>query len=1222
MSKIHRNVLLAVSALCVLAVLSAASAFGAATATESTDIVNVTYDARYYVSNAEDYSSSAFDDLDELFNNLTDNLTYPEALSYDASGKITAGVSLDLSGFREHTLRPAAKHIFQYYLSAVTAEAGDTSSSIAEKISTLNSSFSSTVNSNFQAGTRSAARSLGASSLTGSIPLPPDNSSGSLTITEAMSELALQKAAYGVRNHSEIEFTDSDKEFIYTAEPDSVVIAVGDTFTVNSAGWYAVELPVIAEGFYGQNITFSAIVSCEDTETYDTALSALSNYAFVNSLGSIVSAVPGADSSHLPGVVRVVSYFMPNVEYSPLVTMNYRDALSSAYTSSMSSSVETLTAQVKLLIQDFTDDYYSTVIDEADRETFTSSDYRFLNRPYNLFSTSGGLPESWTPSTAQLVSKDLAAVLTLPILYVNSDNGARDGNNQYVLKVKYQFPVNQEGLHLLSEDNLLEFYPSGLSGPAGEALFLDSSMNPITDATVRTLAASSSGGDVVERDGYIVMTLPTQSAAYNPIVTVKVDRSKPLALSSEGSLNITFAPGEANSSTFTVWANNVKGTVKWNIDDEELQPHGIDVSYEDVTSGDTSFGKKVIVTTGNNTIAGTYSIVFYADDDRALGFVQANSLTATIEVGASDLIIQPETSSTSARAGASFNMSFTLSGASGNVNWSLSAGNLGLRLSGESSTGASVSGTLPSNLPEGNYPFTVTATDEAGRTASASVSISITPTPDPEPTPSPDPTPTPDPESDDHIIDPPVSHIFISPAWNAFSVDAGEERTITLNAYNNNGTVHWEITNTSWSPNDDPLKLKKVPEGNSEVVITLTAPKLEDDAEYSFEVVAVDSYGQASAPIAIHVNGTGRIKSPDVPVPEWRTLPNVEARELVLTEEIAENLRTALMGRITGDIRVVSSSGIGRPVSPDADVAAAMSAAGYQVAASISTLTVSNDGYYAFVFTVPEAFVGMSMNDLSIFAKQLRITAASLSDSAASDVTEGMLFNGNGEEVTTAPSEMIAVVHLPANSTSGVFFGSVVIPAAGLNELTINPVEITDELRSNIAQSTGIADVRQIEDRNIFAPIDPTQAIVETIKDDGYELHYKMNTLIVSEDGYYAFEIVIPDELVNLPSRDVKIYSADITRFTAGSVRASDLLAGVGSVLELDSMGLKFDTIEKKLLGIVLLEAGKPFTFYLAKLLIVLLAGCDAGVSSAAGLGITALAGVITLLGANFFRRR
>ena len=70
------------------------------------------------------------------------------------------------------------------------------------------------------------------------------------------------------------------------------------------------------------------------------------------------------------------------------------------------------------------------------------------------------------------------------------------------------------------------------------------------------------------------------------------------------------------------------------------------------------------------------------------------------------------------------------------------------------------------------------------------------------------------------------------------------------------------------------------------------------------------------------------------------------------------------------------------------------------------------------------------------------------------------------------------------------------------------------------------------------------------INDDGYEPAYKLNTLTVSEDGYYVFLVNIPDEFVGKSINDIRIYAlknADFAASIPGLVNG--LLNLVGMIL-------------------------------------------------------------------------
>ena len=133
-----------------------------------------------------------------------------------------------------------------------------------------------------------------------------------------------------------------------------------------------------------------------------------------------------------------------------------------------------------------------------------------------------------------------------------------------------------------------------------------------------------------------------------------------------------------------------------------------------------------------------------------------------------------------------------------------------------------------------------------------------------------------------------------------------------------------------------------------------------------------------------------------------------------------------------------------------------------------------------------------------------------------------------------------------------------------------------------------------------------------------------MPTVSVDE-GYKAvyFVYTLPDdvweEVKGKPVSDYTVYafndSDDISGAGVGEVKSAFILNGVVSLWELSGGKMeKFGVKEFVIAG--LLQAGKPFSFYLAKMLIMLLlGGCNSGMT-------ISVAAVILVLIAMKFRRK
>ena len=177
----------------------------------------------------------------------------------------------------------------------------------------------------------------------------------------------------------------------------------------------------------------------------------------------------------------------------------------------------------------------------------------------------------------------------------------------------------------------------------------------------------------------------------------------------------------------------------------------------------------------------------------------------------------------------------------------------------------------------------------------------------------------------------------------------------------------------------------------------------------------------------------------------------------------------------------------------------------------------------------------------------------------------------------------------------------------------LSPEDLSPETLSNIASELSISEdtLKFLTPENLSPSLEPTRAITDAIKQDGYEPVYKLNTITVNDSGYYVFAVNIPDELADSPAEDVKLYLADRTILTGSSAKSSSLAYGLLNALELDSMGVKFRTLPQKILAVAFLQAGQPFSVYLARIITAILSGGSScmltGASTAISLSLCAV---------------
>ena len=151
--------------------------------------------------------------------------------------------------------------------------------------------------------------------------------------------------------------------------------------------------------------------------------------------------------------------------------------------------------------------------------------------------------------------------------------------------------------------------------------------------------------------------------------------------------------------------------------------------------------------------------------------------------------------------------------------------------------------------------------------------------------------------------------------------------------------------------------------------------------------------------------------------------------------------------------------------------------------------------------------------------------------------------------------------------------------------------------RLNLAQLMKVdtSDLRMLAWESIGVPLEPTRTMSMDMRKDNYQAIYKLNTLTVSEDGYYVLRVNVPEELQGMSIGNFRLYTLTDTGVSRSSINAS-LINNILNYVEITNLlGVKIDTLEKQALAVGVLQAGTPFSVYLAKLLAFLASGCDSG---------------------------
>ena len=168
------------------------------------------------------------------------------------------------------------------------------------------------------------------------------------------------------------------------------------------------------------------------------------------------------------------------------------------------------------------------------------------------------------------------------------------------------------------------------------------------------------------------------------------------------------------------------------------------------------------------------------------------------------------------------------------------------------------------------------------------------------------------------------------------------------------------------------------------------------------------------------------------------------------------------------------------------------------------------------------------------------------------------------------------------------------------------------EFAQNIADDLGINvdELKYYKHLHIGKPVEPTEAMKEYVRRDNYEIFANLPTISADEEGWYAVKITLSDdiweEVKDKNVSDYKLYGLNDSDLGDGQFQPA-FITGVINMWELFTLkGEKLTKFGvKEFLMVGFLNAGKPFSFYLAKLILALLMG---GCETFSGLAIIPLA--------------
>ena len=243
-------------------------------------------------------------------------------------------------------------------------------------------------------------------------------------------------------------------------------------------------------------------------------------------------------------------------------------------------------------------------------------------------------------------------------------------------------------------------------------------------------------------------------------------------------------------------------------------------------------------------------------------------------------------------------------------------------------------------------------------------------------------------------------------------------------------------------------------------------------------------------------------------------------------------------------------------------------------------------------FSLADAEAGKPLSAHSVYGNAY---SSSVKNSEVGSL-EYKFFDENYNEVTTVPEGKVvyAAVRMTAGQAS-----RGVLTTSGLDIGNVQPVpsELRTDLISKIRETLSgdispDATINFIEQKNIGEPVEPSESLKNKAQSENANLIGKFNTLSVDVDGIYVWKVTLPPELEKeFVSQDVsnfRIYSADVApeNFIAISSVKPSFLFGLLNTFELLTMsGEKMQFGAKEFLMVGFLNAGKPLSFYLAKLI-------------------------------------
>lgn len=313
---------------------------------------------------------------------------------------------------------------------------------------------------------------------------------------------------------------------------------------------------------------------------------------------------------------------------------------------------------------------------------------------------------------------------------------------------------------------------------------------------------------------------------------------------------------------------------------------------------------------------------------------------------------------------------------------------------------------------------------------------------------------------------------------------------------------------------------------------------------------------------------------------------------------------------------------------------------GEQNAMTLPIVNVKADGVYVMQCRLDELNAGDRLNAHSIVSGYPGDIGGIDAAAIGNDV-EYIFLDQNYNVVNTVPSNktVYLAMRLKANTpTRSVITRGGGSPVRDDDRLPTREIGIIEELDEDIIRNIAatlteqtsfdveVDQIRLLRSVDLQAPEEPTEAMKQEAKDDGYEFAYKLNTIYISsdvelnDDIYYVFSLDVPPELVGKSVNDLRLYILPFSDVDTSSVNASLFSFGgiLGTLLDEQGFGLDIP-LPAQILIAVMLPIKTSFFVGLAKILLALaLGGCNAVLMPVGGTVI--LVGGIVIFA--FFRKR